>query len=195
MKGKYLKGKKIEYDGSQLSPLWAFMNFDIQGNSIVSFRGPCNIKEEYMVDMADRKNKVKISSPDMVHFVLELFGYDILKTVLTQRLLISAVMDTIRDLALDEDADVERENDNIYGYPPGEDDRGKLSVSVATCSPISGLIHLGLNITAKGTPVRAVGLKELGIQDIDGFVVEVEERFISEMNGIEIDSTKVRPVI
>ena len=28
MKGKYPKGKTIEYDGSQLSPPWAYINAD-----------------------------------------------------------------------------------------------------------------------------------------------------------------------
>ena len=195
MKGKYLKGKIIEYDGSQLAPLWAYTSFDVAGDSIVSFRGPCNILEENMLDVADRKKNAIISSPDMIHFIVEIFGYDITKAVLAQRLLITTVMDTIRDAGIEDDAEIEREHDNIYAYAPGDEERGKLSISVATCSPVSGLIHLGLNISSEGTPVKTVGLNEIGIKDIDGFVVEVARRFIDEMKNVAIDSSKVRPVI
>lgn len=194
MKGKYLKGKTIEYDGSQLAPLWAYASVDVLGDSIVSFRGPCSISEEYMVDVSDLKKNAIISSPDMLHFIVELFGYDIEPTVLAQRLLLTTVMETLKDSGLDEDAELEREYDNIFAFAPDEDERGKLSVSVATCCPVSGLIHLGLNITSKGTPVRTVGLLEIGIEDIDKFAVEVARRFIEELKNVQLDASKVRPV-
>lgn len=81
MKGKYLKGKTIEYDGSQLSPLWAYINADVQGDS-----------------------------------------------------------------------------------------------------------------KSKGTPVRTVGLNELGVEDVDKFAVEVARRFIEEMKDLKTDASKVCPV-
>ncbi|MCL5046252.1 MAG: DUF366 family protein, partial [Actinobacteria bacterium] len=43
----------IKYDGRQLSSLWAFRNFGIQGDSIVAFRGPCHVELTEMVDLAD----------------------------------------------------------------------------------------------------------------------------------------------
>lgn len=193
MKGKYLKGKTIEYDGSQLSPLWAFINADVQGDSIVFFRGPCSIGEEYMVDVDDRKKSSIISSPEMIHFIVEQFGCDIDKIVLIQRLLVSVVVETLRYSTF-EDVDLEREFDNIYADLPDEDERARLSVSVATVSPVSGLVHLGLNTTSKGTPVRTAGLEELGVEDVDKFAVEVARRFIEEMKDLKSDASKVRPV-
>jgi uncharacterized protein len=194
VKGKYLKGKTIEYDGSQLSPLWAYISFDVQGDSIVSFRGPCNVREEFMVDIEDRRKGAEIASADMLHFIIEYFGVGIDEIVLVQRLLISSVADLLKD-SVDEEADIDREFDNIFAFAPDEDERGKLSVSVATVSPVSGLIHLGLNITTEGTPVRTTGLQELGIEDIDKFAVEVARRFIEEMKNVKMDATKVRPVV
>jgi len=194
LKGKYLKGKTIEYDGSQLSPLWAYASFDVQGDSIVSFRGPCNVSDEFMVDMEDRRKGAEIASADMLHFIVEYFGVGIDEIVLVQRLLISAVVDLLRDSTYDE-SEIQREFDNIYAYPPEEDERGKLSVSVATVSPVSGLIHLGLNITTEGTPVRAAGLEEIGVEDVDKFAVEVARRFIEEMKNVKADASKVRPVV
>jgi len=193
VKGKYLKGKTIEYDGSQLSPLWAYTSFDVQGDSIVSFRGPCNISDEFMVDMEDRRKNAEISSPDMLHFIVEYFGVGIDEIVLVQRVLICLVADLLRDIVY-EDAELEREFDNLYAFPPDEEERGKLSVSVATVSLVSGLIHLGLNITTEGTPVRTAGLEEIGVEDVDKFAVEVARRFIEEMKNLKMDASKVRPV-
>ncbi len=193
MKGKYLKGKTIEYDGSQLSPLWAYTNFDVMGDSIVSWRGPCNVSEENLVDMEDRRKHAIISSPDMLHFIIEYFSVGINEIVLIQRLFVSVVTELLRDIIY-EDADIEREYDNIYATPPGGKERGKLSVSVATVSPVSGLIHTGLNITTENTPVPTSGLVELGVEDIDKFAVEVARFFIEEMKNATMDASKVRPV-
>lgn len=193
MKGKYLKGKNIEYDGSQLRPLWALTQHDIHGDSVVFFRGPCNVKEEYMVDLADKKAGVSIYSPDMLHFIVEYFGLSMKEIVLVQRLLVTSFTETLVEFISD-DAAVEREFDNIYGYPPGEERRGKLSVSVATVSPVSGLIHLGLNVRTEGTPVVTAGLEELGVEQIDGFALEAVKRFIEEIKKLDEDASKVRPV-
>jgi len=193
LKGKYLKGKTIEYDGSQLSPLWAYTSFDVQGDSIVSFRGPCNIAEEFMVDIEDKRKNLEISSADMLHFIVEYFGVGIDTIVLVQRLLISTAVDLLRE-SVYEEAEVEREFDNIYAFAPEENQRGKLSVSVATVSVVSGLIHLGLNITSEGTPVKAAGLEEIGVEDFDKFAVELARRFIEEIKNTKMDASKVRPV-
>lgn len=194
MKGKYLKGKNIEYDGSQLSPLWAYINYDVQGDSIISFRGPCNVAEEFMVDMEDRRKHATIASDDMLHFLIELFGVGIVEAVLAQRLMVQVVMELLRD-TVDEDAEVEREYDNIYALAPGAKERGKLSISVATVSTVSGLIHLGLNISTDGTPVPAAGLDELGVDDVDKFAVDAARLFIEELKNVKMDSSKVRPVV
>ena len=193
MRGKYLKGKNIEYDGSQLSPLWAYTNFDVQGDSIISFRGPCNVSEEFMVDMEDRRKHAAISSPDMLHFIIEKFSVGINEIVLVERLLATVITELLRDI-IDEEADVEREYDNIYAAAPGQKERAKLNVSVATVSPISGLVHFGLNITGEGTPVEAVGLEELGVGDINKFAVDVARLLIDEVKNVGIDASKVRPV-
>jgi hypothetical protein len=193
LRGKYLKGKTIEYNGSQLSPLWAYTNFDVQGDSIISFRGPCDVSEEFMVDMEDRRKHATISSPDMLHFLIEQFSVGINEIVLVQRLLATVITELLRDI-IDEEAEIEREYDNIYAAAPGQKERAKLNISVATISPISGLIHFGLNITGEGTPVEAVGIEELGVGDIDKFAVDVARLFIDEMKNAGIDASKVRPV-
>ncbi|MCL6558654.1 MAG: DUF366 family protein, partial [Firmicutes bacterium] len=54
----------LTYDGTQLSSLWGFRNFCIQGDSIISFRGPCRVDLPEMVDMEDVLKKSPIFSTD-----------------------------------------------------------------------------------------------------------------------------------
>lgn len=194
MKGKYLKGKTLEFDGSQLTPLWAYSNVDLQGDSIVAFRGSCSVSKENMVDISDAKSNSIISSPDMIHFLVEYFDCNINEIVLVQRLLVNVAIEALRDSGIYDDSEVEREGDSIFAYLPNEDERRKLSVSVATVSPLSGLVHLGLNISGQGAPVRAAGLNDIGVDDVDGYAVDVLQRFIEEMKGARLDASKVRPV-
>ena len=72
---------------------------------------------------------------------------------------------------------------------------GKLTVSIATKSIISILIHTGINILSEGAPVKASGLtSELGITDIKDFALEVMERYSEEIDDIIFAGTKVRGV-
>jgi hypothetical protein len=189
LKGKYLKGKTIEYDGSQLSPLWAYENLDLLGDSIVAFRGPCSVSNEHIVDVENVKKNSIISSQDMLQFLVEDFGCGINEIVLVQRLLVTVLIEALRDSEIHEEVDLEREYDNIFAYMQDEEEMRKLTVS-----PVSGVIHVGLNVTGEGAPVRATGLTELGVEDIDKFAVDALRRFIEEMQNVKMDSSKVRPV-
>ena len=74
-------------------------------------------------------------------------------------------------------------------------DGKKLSVSIATKSITSVLIHTGLNIISDGAPVAASGLtSELGIKDVKEFAIEVMKRYSAEIDDIVLASTKVRGV-
>ena len=72
---------------------------------------------------------------------------------------------------------------------------GKLSVSIATKSQTSTLIHTGLNVLSEGAPVKACGLpSDLGIVDIKEFANTIMSRYSDEINDIILASTKVRGV-
>ena len=45
--------ESILYDGTQIRSLWAYNQYQIQGDSIVSFIGPCDIPTENIVDCED----------------------------------------------------------------------------------------------------------------------------------------------
>jgi hypothetical protein len=184
VKTKYIE-KEIKYIGSQLSPHWIYKNFKLQGDVIVAFCGECKVDLTEMVDIEDVINNEPIYSKYMLSFITEQFGIDISEGVLRQRLL----MCIIKELLEENDIFVVRNGDDLM-----INDR-KLSVSIATKSITSVLIHTGLNILSEGAPVAASGLtSELGITDIRGFAEEVMKRYSAELEDIKAACTKVRGV-
>lgn len=194
MKGKYIKGKKITYDGSQLHSLYAYSEHDVRGDSIVAYRGPCRVTLEAMVDMEDRKNNAEISSEEMAHFIVELFDIDLGRAVVIQRLFLCVVKDVIEELK--PELFISRLGDDLYievEAEEGEEENRKLTISVATASPISTLIHLGINVSSENTPIPTLGLDDLDVP-VDDFIIKVLQNFINEMKGIEQARCKVRGV-
>ncbi len=184
MKTKFIN-EEIKYIGSQLVPHWIYKNFKIQGDAIVAFVGECEVKLTEMVDIEDVINNEPIYSKLMLSFISEQFGIDLVEGVFRQRLLICIIKELL-------------EERGIFVVRKGDDlmiKGGKLSVSIATKSITSLLIHTGLNILSEGAPVDAAGLKsELGIDDIKQFAEEVMKRYSEEIEDIKFAATKVRGV-
>ena len=184
MKTKLIK-EEIKYIGSQLAPHWIYKNFGLQGDAIVAFRGECEVKLTEMVDIEDVINNEPIYSKYMLSFISEQFGVNLVEGVFRQRLL----MCIIKELLEERGIFVKRNGDDLIVGG------GKLSVSIATKSVTSILIHTGLNILSEGAPVKASGLtSELGVTDIDDFAIQVMSRYAEEINDIQSASTKVRGV-
>ena len=184
MKIKFID-EDIKYIGSQLAPHWIYRNFKIQGDAIVAFIGECEVKLTEMVDIEDVINDEPIYSKLMLSFISEQFGIGLTEGVLRQRLL----MNIIKELLEEKGVFVVRKGDDLMI------DGKKLSVSIATKSITSVLIHTGLNILSEGAPVAASGLtSELGITDIKEFALTVMERYSEELADIELAGTKVRGV-
>lgn len=184
MKTKFVD-EEIKYIGSQLAPHWIYKNFKIQGDAIIAFIGECEVKLSEMVDIEDVINNEPIYSKCMLGFISEQFGIDLIEGVFRQRLLICIIKELL-------------EEKGVFVVRKGDDlmiNNRKLSVSIATKSITSILIHTGLNILSEGAPVAASGLKsELGIDDIKDFALEVMKRYSEEINDIILASTKVRGV-
>ena len=184
MKTKFIENE-IKYIGSQLAPHWIYKNFKIQGDAIVAFTGECDVKLTEMVDLEDVINNEPIYSKYMLSFISEQFGIGLTEGVFRQRLLICIIKEIL-------------EKNGIFVVRNGDDlliNNSKLSVSIATKSITSVLIHTGLNILSEGAPVKACGLKsELGIDDIQTFAKEVMERYSEEIDDIVLSGTKVRGV-
>lgn len=184
MKTKFID-EEIKYIGSQLAPHWIYKNFGLQGDAIVAFVGECDVKLTEMVDIEDVINNEPIYSKSMLSFISEQFGIGLTEGVFRQRLLICVIKELL-------------EEKGVFVVRNGDDlmiDGGKLSVSIATKSITSVLIHTGLNILSEGTPVKASGLNsELGIKDIKEFAIEVMKRYSEEIDDIILAGTKVRGV-
>lgn len=184
MKSKFID-KNIVYIGSQLAPHWIYKNFNIQGDAIVAFIGECKVDLSEMVDIEDVINNEPIYSKLMLSFITEQFNIGLIEGVLRQRLLITIIKELL-------------EEKGVFVIRNGDDlmiDNKKLSVSIATKSINSVLIHTGLNILSEGAPVAASGLQsELGISDIKDFANTVMKRYIEEIDDIVLASTKVRGV-
>ena len=177
--------KEIKYIGSQLAPHWIYKNFKLQGDAIVAFVGECEVALTEMVDIEDVINNEPIYSKSMLSFITEQFNVNLVEGVFRQRLLICIIKELL-------------EERGVFVVRKGDDlmiDGRKLSVSIATKSTTSILIHAGLNILSEGAPVKASGLtSELGITDIKEFALEVMKRYSEEIEDINLASTKVRGV-
>lgn len=182
MQGKFVN-KRIDYTGEQLRSHFA-KSFGLSGDSIVAFIGGARVVE-HMVDKEDIRNKDYIYADSMLHFIVEHTDKDLEKTVVRQRLLISAIAQSIN--MKNKATRVIRHGNDLYSK-----DR-KLSVSIATRSPKSTLIHVGLNVTQKGTPVKTIGLKDLGI-DPKRLAKEVIKEYINEVSQVEHATKKVKRV-
>lgn len=184
IKTKFIE-EEIKYIGSQLSPHWIYKNFKIQGDAIVAFCGECKVDLTEMVDIEDVINNEPIYSKYMLSFITEQFGVGLTDGVFRQRLL----MCVIKELLEERGVFVVRNGDDLMI------EGRKLSVSIATKSMTSILIHTGLNILSEGAPVKASGLtSELGISDVKEFALEVMKRYSEEIEDIILAGTKVRGV-
>ncbi|MBQ8634951.1 DUF366 family protein [bacterium] len=177
--------KEIKYIGSQLAPHWIYKNFHLQGDSIVSFAGEVDVELTEMVDIEDVINNEPIYSKKMLNFIIEKFDSSLEQMVWTQRLFMSIIKETLEDRGIE----VKRDGDDLF-Y-----DNRKLSVSIATKSITSCLIHSALNIIKEGAPISVSDLTEMGIDDTKAFALEVMERFKQEALSIKMATYKVRGVI
>ncbi len=177
--------KEIKYEGYQLAPHWIYKNFKIQGDAIVGFIGECDVKLDEMVDIEDVINNEPIYSKLMLSFITEQFNIGLVEGVFRQRLLICIIKESLEKRGVK----ITREGDDLFFNGK------KLTVSIATKSTTSVLIHTGINIISTGAPVKASGLTEdIGIKDIKEFALEVQKRYSEEIYDIIQASTKVRGV-
>ena len=176
--------KKIDYDCSQLRSHWILEEFGIRGDACLSFVGACDVKPDYMIDLEDLHQGNEIRSKKMLHFITEIFRNDIFSSILMQHLLVSIVKDVISSKTGSDI--IKRTGDDLF-YK-----ERKLSVSIATVSPLSSLIHLGLNITSEDTPVPTSNLSELTV-DPTSLAKAVLNEFSEEYNTIKSSVYKVRP--
>lgn len=180
-----LLDQKIRYDGSQLRSGWIAETAGLSGDAAVAFLGPCEVAPEHMVDRVDLEAGARISSPRMVHFLVEHPGLDLAHITTRQRLFMALALEWL-NANLGETL-LRREGDDLYLR-----DR-KLSISVATVSPRSGLIHAAFNLRGEGAPVPAIGLEELAAEPLT-FARQLLAAYAAELEGAAAAASKVKPV-
>jgi hypothetical protein len=176
---------EIAYDGSQLRSGWVAEVAGLQGEAAVAFLGPCDVSFEHMVDRVDLEARARIFSPRMLHIIVEHPGLDLAHITTRQRLLMATALEILnRNLGA---VLLRREGDDLYLR------ERKLSVSVATTSPTSGLIHSGFNVRGEGAPVPAVGLEEVAM-DPQVLARQLLFAYAQEIESAAQAAAKVRPV-
>ena len=176
--------EKMTYTGKELRSHWAYNNFEMAGDSIVSFIGPARVELTEMVDLKDVKRKSPIYSEVMLHFIAEHFEIDLEKTFLRQQLFISIIKNRIEKIT---NRVILQKGDDLFH------DKRKLSVSIATRSPVSSLIHIGINISNEKTPIKTSALSEFKIEPVR-FAKKVMRIYKNEIKRIRTDMTLVRSV-
>lgn len=184
MKFKFAS-EKFTYDGSQLRSLYNYYEHDLQGDSVIGFLGPCHVSLDTMVDGEDKKANAQIRSDGMLHFIIEVFHQSLFSAVCLQRLMADLAISNIKSLSQSPMAkDLVRKGDDIFHQEK------KLSISIATSSPISQLIHFALNTTNEGTPVATLSLNDLGV-DPKVLGKTLGAAFVAEFEDIHSATTKV----
>lgn len=189
MQTRFIADRQITYDGRQLAPHWIYRQCDLLGDAAVAFVGPCRVDLSEMVDLEDVKARAPIRSPLMLHYLVEFFHPDLELAVYRQRLLIVAARELLEELT---GRRVTRRGDDLY-LARADGSPGKLSVSIATASVTSTLIHTGFNIETAGTPVPTTGLAELDV-DVPTFATTLLDRYAAEVEDIWRARCKVRAV-
>ncbi len=174
-----------------------------------------------MVDGEDLLAQESIRGSLMLHFIIEKFHQPLFGAVALQRLFAAIQLDLLRELAPQFACDLRRSGDDLYLHRSSAvfrtsvgstatvavesaaesgDDRkgagakaneGKLSISIATLTPMSAVIHFALNVSNLGTPVATASLEELGVAPED-YAQLAMARLVAEISSIEAATVKVR---
>jgi hypothetical protein len=179
----HLAADDIAYDGTQLRSLWIYRTFGIVGDAMVGFEGPCEVRGEHLVDQVDAAADDFIRARRMLHFIVEHFDGDLTHAVLRQRLLVCLAAEVLQRDA----PGLRRVGDDLL---LGE---RKLSVSVATVSPVSTLTHFAVNLDPAGAPVPVCSLGDLGV-DARGFAERLTAAYVAEVERMGKARCTVRGV-
>lgn len=177
--------KEFPYDGTQLRSLYNYLEHGLLGNSVLAWAGACDVSFEHMVDGEDLLARSEIRGSKMLHFIFEIFDQSLVTGVFLQRLMASLCMETIHDLS--PNTRLRRDGDDIFSG------QKKLSISIATRSPQSVLVHFAMNIRNEGTPVETCALSDFGV-DTQKFAITMLAKIKHELQSIQVASYKVKPV-
>jgi hypothetical protein len=185
MIGTLILDEIIDYTGEQLRSHFVLDKTGIRSDGVVAFRGACAVTGPRLVDLEDAGQHSSIIAEEMVHFIGEHFEIPLREANCRLRLFVGIIGDMIRELS--PGAAIARDGDDLFSAGR------KLTVAIATVTPVSTVFHCGVNIDPRGAPVPAVGLSELGVDPLP-FTEEVLGRYSEECLSIDAAVRKVRGV-
>ncbi|MFO7915254.1 MAG: DUF366 family protein [Candidatus Krumholzibacteriales bacterium] len=174
---------EIEYTGGQLRGHFVREAGGIRTDGVIAFSGMCRVPTSELVDLEDAEEGAVITAERMLHFIGEHFDCSLREANFRLRLFASIMTDVLREAGAG--PGLARRGDDIF--LKGR----KMSVGVATRTPVSAVFHFGLNIDPAGAPVPAAGLQEFGI-DPRETASSVLDRYRDECELIEMAVRKVR---
>ncbi len=177
-----IEGRK-DYTGVQLRSHFIREASGIDTDGFIAFRGACEVRGEDLVDLEDAEEGSVIIAADMLHFIGEHFQCPLREAAYRLRLLAAMAAEVLGELVPGTVA--ARKGDDLF---VGE---RKLTVAIATVSPVSALFHFGVNIDPAGAPVPAIGLEEIGADPAE-FTARLLERYAGEVASVERAVRKVR---
>ncbi|MBD3178423.1 MAG: DUF366 family protein [Candidatus Latescibacteria bacterium] len=174
---------EMEYTGVQLRGHFVREMGGIATDGVVAFAGMCRVSTSELVDLEDAEEGSVIRAEKMLHFIGEHFDCPLREANFRLRLFTSIMMEILREGGVV--PGLARSGDDLY-----VGDR-KMSVGVATMTPVSAVFHFGVNIDPAGAPVPAAGLNEFDI-DPESIASKVLQWYRLECEAIEIAVRKVR---
>ena len=174
----------LKYSGKELRPHYIYRKTGKMGDGIISFVGECDVSLNHMVDIEDVLSSSPIYSKKMLHFIVEIFNIDLLEGVLFQRLLVVKAIELIRENC--SGIHIKRNGDDIFINGK------KASVSIASKSLTSVLIHFAINIISEGAIIEVSSLgDDTTISDYEEFAKKLMISYINEIEDIKLATTKV----
>jgi hypothetical protein len=157
----------------------------ITTDGVVAFRGACAVTGDRLVDIEDAEQHSSIIAEDMRHFIGEHFECSLSEANYRLRLFVALIGEILRELA--PGLKMMRDGDDLYVS------ERKLTVAIATVTPVSTVFHCGVNIDPRGAPVPAIGLAGIEVDDA-AFTPLLLERYRKECESIGVAIRKVRGV-
>jgi len=181
------------YTGHELRPHWIAEKTGKFTSALLAFRGGCSVASSELVDVEDAQAGAQIQAKEMLHFLGEFFDENLLLTIAKQRLFIALFLEELRKVLSPDIAQCFfRQGNDLFYRDPANKALRKLSVSIVTASPVSTLLHFGVNIDSSGAPVAAIGLKDFAV-DSETLAKNVLKAWEEEMESINKARCKVSP--
>ena len=172
--------------GDEMHPHWAYRNFQLLGDSIVSFCGPFNVPPERWIDIDSIMHGLNLPEVNMLHIIIEHFNSDLPEAMLRQYVLVSILEEKLLHRIKNSEHKMVRLGDDLF---EGEH---QLSVTAVGTTLVSSKIHLGVFLEANKKN-RIHGLKSYGVDPLELSEVVINQ-YRADMRRLIEKSWRMKPI-